>query len=82
MPDEEKIEDKDLPSPRFDLISKMFDEIDTILATYDQKEHLSIFEMEILVLMVRKKIEHFGIMTALEPHEHETTSKGNPDVYN
>ena len=56
---------EDLPSPRFDIIDKMFNEIDELLAKYDKENHLSIFEMEILILMIRKKIEHLGIMTAL-----------------
>lgn len=74
-------ENQDLPSPRFDLVSKMFDEIDEILAKYDEKEHLSIFEMEILVLMVRKKIEHIGIMTALQHDSATPDTKPNADVY-
>ena len=73
-------EPKELPSPRFELISKIFDEIDGILAKVDSVEHLSIFEMEILVLMLRKKVEHFGIIATIDPHDEEE-HKGNPEVY-
>lgn len=73
---------KDLPSPRFNLVSRMFDEIDGILAKYDETEHLSIFEFEILVLMIRKKIEHLGIMTALVTNDEEpNNTSGNSNVY-
>lgn len=77
-------EEKELPSPRFELVSKMFDEIDEILAKNDQESHLSIFEMEILVLMIRKKVEHLGMMTALQMSDEESTQaeeKKSPDVY-
>ena len=74
-------EPKELPQPRFELISKIFDEIDGILAKYDEVEHLSIFEFEILVLMIRKKVEHLGILAVMDtPHDHEQP-KGNPEVY-
>lgn len=74
-------EPKELPQPRFVLISKIFDELDGVLAKHDEIEHLSIFEFEILVLMIRKKIEHLGIMAAMDiPHDHDEP-KGNPDVY-
>ena len=86
--DESKKEDKipDIPetkeiySHRFDVISKIFDDIDTVLASADSKEHLTIFEMEILVLMLRKKIEHFGIIAALDPHNEES-HEGNSEIY-
>ncbi len=72
---------KELPQPRFSLISVIFDELDSILAKHDEVEHLSIFEFEILVLMIRKKVEHLGIMAAMDtPHDHEEP-KGNPEVY-
>jgi len=73
-------EEKDLPSPRFDIVSKIFDEIDEVLAKNDQESHLSIFEMEILVLMIRKKIEHLGIMTALQV-ENTQPSVSNNEPY-
>ncbi len=72
---------KELPQPRFPLITKIFDELDGILAKHDEVEHLSIFEFEILVLMVRKKIEHLGIMAAMAPDHAESDHKGNPEVY-
>jgi len=83
---DKKVEDKkpidDLPSPRFDIITGIFDQIDTLLATNDQEHHLSIFEFEILVLMVKKKIDHLGIITALQMNAEETQEKkGNPHVY-
>jgi len=72
----------ELPSPRFDIITDIFDEIDTLLAKSDQIHHLSIFEFEILVLMIRKKIDHLGIITALQMNaEEKEESKGNPHVY-
>lgn len=76
-------EEKEIPSPRFDLINTMFDEIDEILAKTDQGYHLTIFEMEILMLMLRKKVEHLGIMTALEPDLSggNNASDGNNDPY-
>ena len=73
-------EPKELPSPRFALISQIFDTVDSILAEADSKEHLSIFEMEILVLMLRKKVEHFGIVAALDPHDEEI-HEGNAEIY-
>ncbi len=70
-----------IPSPRFDLISKMFGEVDQVLADNDQESNLTVFEMEILVLMLRTKIDHLGIMAAMETdHSHEHP-KGNPEVY-
>jgi|7_EtaG_2_1085326.scaffolds.fasta_scaffold00635_2 hypothetical protein len=70
-----------IPSPRFDLISKMFGEIDEVLASNDQENNLTVFEMEILILMLRKKIDHLGIMAAMEgEHTHEPV-KGNTQVY-
>ena len=79
---EEQVIDKELPSPRFDIITGIFDEIDTLLATNDQEHHLSIFEFEIIVLMIKKKIDHLGIITALQVNAEETKeSKGNPHVY-
>ena len=74
-------EPKEMLSPRFALISDIFDKVDTILAEADAKDHLSIFEMEILVLMLRKKIDHFGIMALLDPHT-EKDHEGSSEIYN
>jgi len=77
----EKEEAYKMPSPRFDLISKMFGEIDQILADNDATSNLTVFEMEILILMLRKKIDHLGIMAVIEPDHSADDHKGNTDVY-
>jgi|APSaa5957512493_1039668.scaffolds.fasta_scaffold04727_7 hypothetical protein len=77
----EKDEAYKMPSPRFDLISKMFGEVDQILADNDAESNLTVFEMEILILMLRKKIDHLGIMAAIEPDHSDDDHKGNPEVY-
>jgi hypothetical protein len=78
-------DNKDLPTPRFDIVDKMFNEIDILLAENDKEHHLSIFEMEILLLMIRKKVEHLGIMTALssgqEDHSHGEDNNNSSDMY-
>ena len=73
-----KEEAKSLPSPRFDLITKAFDDIEEVIFQLDKKENLSIFELEIIMLMLRKKLEHLGLtaMFATEPEK-----KGHSDVY-
>lgn len=70
-----------IPSPRFDLISKMFGEIDEVLANNDQENNLTVFEMEILILMLRKKIDHLGIMAFMGTDHSHGDPKGNPEVY-
>ena len=75
-----EIEEKELPSPRFDLVSKMFDEVDTMLAKFDASDNLTIFEMEILLMMLRKKVDHIGIIAALSSAEPEP-KKADPNMY-
>jgi len=74
-------EPKELPSPRFGLLSRIFDEIDQTLAKYDGTDQLTIFEFEIVALMIRKKIEHLGIIAALNPHDEES-HQINTEIYN
>jgi hypothetical protein len=74
----------DLPDPRFSAITELFDEIDEVLAKKDEKYHLTLFEFEILVLMLKKKIEQMGIIAMLgseEEHTHTDEGKGNPEPY-
>lgn len=73
--------DNQLPAPRFDLVSKMFDEVDEMLAKYDESDHLTIFEMEILLMMLRKKVDHIGIVAALSPHGEEEHREADPNMY-
>lgn len=73
--------DNQLPAPRFDLVSKMFDEVDEMLAKYDESDHLTIFEMEILLMMLRKKVDHIGIVAALSPHGEEEHKEADPNMY-
>jgi hypothetical protein len=75
-----EIDEKELPSPRFSLVSKMFDEVDSMLAKYDESDHLTIFEMEILLMMLRKKVDHIGIVAALTPSESEH-KEADPNMY-
>ena len=75
-----EIEEKELPSPRFDLVSKMFDEVDTMLAKFDASDNLTIFEMEILLMMLRKKVDHIGIIAALSSAEPEP-KEADPNMY-
>lgn len=75
-----EIEEKELPSPRFDLVSKMFDEVDSMLAKFDASDNLTIFEMEILLMMLRKKVDHIGIIAALSSAEPEP-KKADPNMY-
>ena len=75
-----EIEEKELPSPRFDLVSEMFDEVDTMLAKFDASDNLTIFEMEILLMMLRKKVDHIGIIAALSSVEPEP-KKADPNMY-
>lgn len=77
---EEQVENQ-LPAPRFDLVSKMFDEVDEMLAKYDESDHLTIFEMEILLMMLRKKVDHIGIVAALSPHGEEEHREADPNMY-
>jgi hypothetical protein len=70
----------ELPSPRFDIVSKMFDEVDEMIAKYDASDNLTIFEMEILLMMLRKKIDHIGIVAALSQGEQSKPS--DPNMYN
>lgn len=77
---EEEVENQ-LPAPRFDLVSKMFDEVDEMLAKYDESDHLTIFEMEILLMMLRKKVDHIGIVAALSPHGEEEHREADPNMY-
>jgi|LWDU01.1.fsa_nt_gi hypothetical protein len=76
----DNIEEKELPSPRFNLVNTMFDEVDGMLAKYDESDHLTIFEMEILLMMLRKKVDHIGIMAALQPREPEH-KEADPNMY-
>ena len=75
-----EIDEKELPSPRFDLVSKMFDEVDSMLAKFDESDHLTIFEMEILLMMLRKKVDHIGIIAALSSPESEP-KEADPNMY-
>ena len=75
-----EIDEKELPSPRFDLVSKMFDEVDSMLAKFDASDNLTIFEMEILLMMLRKKVDHIGIIAALSSAEPEP-KKADPNMY-
>jgi hypothetical protein len=77
---EEEVENQ-LPAPRFDLVSKMFDEVDEMLAKYDESDHLTIFEMEILLMMLRKKVDHIGIVAALSNHGEEEHKEADPNMY-
>jgi hypothetical protein len=75
-----EIDEKGLPSPRFNLVNTMFDEVDGMLAKYDESDHLTIFEMEILLMMLRKKVDHIGIMAALQPSGQEV-KEADPNMY-
>lgn len=82
MAEEVKETENQLPAPRFDLVSKMFDEVDEMLAKYDESDHLTIFEMEILLMMLRKKVDHIGIVAALSPQGGEEPQKeADPNMY-
>ena len=70
----------ELPSPRFDLVGKMFDEVDETLAKFDASDNLTIFEMEILLMMLRKKIDHIGMVAALT--QGNDPKKADPNMYN
>jgi len=72
----------ELPSPRFDLINKMFDETDEMIAKYDQSDNLTIFEMEILLMMLRKKIDHIGIVAALSQPSGTVKEAKDSSMYN
>jgi len=76
----DKVDEKELPSPRFHLVNTMFDEVDGMLAKYDESDHLTIFEMEILLMMLRKKVDHIGIMAALQPSGQESR-EADPNMY-
>lgn len=76
-----EVVENQLPSPRFDLVSKMFDEVDEMLAKFDESDHLTIFEMEILLMMLRKKVDHIGIVAALSPHGEEEHKEADPNMY-
>jgi|TARA_R110002073_G_scaffold175994_1_gene333555 hypothetical protein len=75
-----EIEEKELPSPRFSLVSKMFDEVDSMLAKFDASDNLTIFEMEILLMMLRKKVDHIGIVAAFSSNESEP-KEADPNMY-
>ena len=74
-------EDKNLASPRFDVITAMFEDVDEVLARHDGESNLTIFEMEILMMMVRKKIDHLGLMASLQLEGGNNPSNGSPEVY-
>lgn len=78
-----EVAENSLPAPRFDLVSKMFDEVDEMLAKYDESDHLTIFEMEILLMMLRKKVDHIGIVAALTNNQEESAPKteADPNMY-
>jgi hypothetical protein len=52
-----------------------------MLAKYDESDHLTIFEMEILLMMLRKKVDHIGIVAALSPHGEEEHKEADPNMY-
>ena len=54
--------------------------VDGMLAKYDESDHLTIFEMEILLMMLRKKVDHIGIMAALQPSGQEV-KEADPNMY-
>jgi len=56
---------KDIQEPRFKLVETLFDRIDTVIAEEAEKYQFSLFEYEILATMLRKKIDHIGLINLI-----------------
>lgn len=79
MPDEEK---EQLPQPRLDIIDKIYEKIDNVLAYEAEKHNLTLMEMEILMLYINKKLEHQELLTLIA-HDQESSHdfKGTTELY-
>jgi len=70
------------PQPRLDIIDKIYDKVDKTLSDEAEAANLTLMEMEIIMLYLRKKLEHQELIT-LVSHDQDSTHdfKGTTSLY-
>ena len=61
----DKDSNEELPAPRFKEIEEVFDKLDKVLVDADKIHGFSIFELEILMLMLNKKIQYHSLISTI-----------------
>jgi len=75
-------EEDEYPQPRLEIIDKIYDKVDKVLSDEAEAANLTLMEMEIIMLYLRKKLEHQELIT-LVSHDLDSTHdfKGTTSLY-
>ena len=73
-------EEPEIKEPRWSVINKVYDELDKALTEAITKEELIFIEINIIMMMLREKVDENKLQAFLMYHNDESTSKTS-DMY-